>query len=205
LKIKKIYIIRHGQTDYNLKSVVQGKGIDASLNDTGNKQAKAFYDYYKMEGFEVLITSTLKRTTESVQSFIEDGLKPIKLAGIDEISWGVYEGVEANYEDQVFFKQLTGKWASGETSLAIDEGESPEEVALRQQEVIDIIKNREEEKILICMHGRALRIFLTQLLNLPIASMDQFEHTNLCLYKLEYRNNKFSLIESNSTKHLENN
>lgn len=182
---------------------MQGKGIDASLNSKGKSQAEAFYRYYKNEGFEVVYTSTLKRTTESVTPFLEDGLAQIKLAGLDEISWGVYEGVEANYEDKVFFKELTSKWASGETSLAIDEGESPDEVASRQQAVIHEIKEAEETKILICMHGRALRIFLTQLLNLPIASMDQFEHTNLGLYTLNYTGGMFSLEKANDISHLE--
>ncbi len=202
MSTKKIYIIRHGQTDYNLRSIVQGKGIDASLNDKGNAQALAFYNFYKNEGFEVVFTSTLKRTTESVKAFIIDGLKQIKLPGLDEISWGVYEGVEANYEDKVFFKELTSKWRNGETSHAIDEGESPDEVAIRQQKVIELLKNAEEETILICMHGRALRIFLTQLLDIPIASMDQFEHANLCLYTINYTNGRFTLDKENDIRHL---
>lgn len=202
LKTKKIYIIRHGQTDYNRRSIVQGRGVDASLNNTGRAQAQSFYDHYKEEGFEVVYTSILKRTSESVLPFLNAGLKHVKLEGLDEISWGIYEGVEANYNDKVFFKQLTNQWATGETSLAIEDGESPNEVALRQKSVIEMIINSEEEKILICMHGRALRIFLTQLLNLPIAKMDQFEHSNLCLYTLEYANKKFNLLEANNQNHL---
>ncbi len=203
LKTKKIYIIRHGQTDYNLKSIVQGKGIDASLNKNGIAQAQSFYEFYKSEGFEVVYTSTLKRTTESVASFIKDGLRQVKLAGLDEIGWGVYEGVEANYEDKIFFKELTEKWAGGETSLAIDEGESPDEVALRQQKVIEILETSKEEKILICMHGRALRVFLTQLLALPIAGMDRFAHNNLCLYLVNYTNGTFNLVKENDIHHLD--
>ncbi len=183
---------------------MQGKGIDASLNGKGKSQAQAFYEYYKNEGFEVVYTSELKRTTESVTSFIDAGFKQVKLSGLDEISWGVYEGVEANYEEKIFFKELTKKWASGETSLAIDKGESPDEVALRQQAVIEILKNSAETKILICMHGRALRIFLTQLLNIPIAQMDTFEHRNLCLYKLSYTQEGFQLLDSNNVQHLNN-
>ncbi|MEM6877731.1 MAG: histidine phosphatase family protein, partial [Bacteroidota bacterium] len=30
-----VYIVRHGQTDYNLRGIVQGSGVDSSLNDTG--------------------------------------------------------------------------------------------------------------------------------------------------------------------------
>ncbi|MFT5802452.1 MAG: broad specificity phosphatase PhoE, partial [Nonlabens sp.] len=29
------YFIRHGQTDYNLRGIVQGSGIDSELNENG--------------------------------------------------------------------------------------------------------------------------------------------------------------------------
>ena len=181
---------------------MQGRGINSSLNELGKNQALAFYRHYKNTGFDIIYISTLKRTAESVAPFLEEGVPHKKLEGLDEISWGVYEGKEANYEEKVFFKDLTNKWASGDTSLALEEGESPEDVAKRQQPVIEKIRNAKEETILICMHGRALRVFLTQLLELPLASMDQFEHANLGLYVLEYTNNKFILLEKNKVDHL---
>ena len=46
-KSKKIYLIRHGQTDFNLQGIVQGSGVDADLNDTGKAQADFFYEKYK--------------------------------------------------------------------------------------------------------------------------------------------------------------
>ena len=64
--IKKIYLTRHGQTDYNLKGVVQGSGIDADLNATGRAQANAFYQAYKDHPFDKLYVSGLKRTFQSM-------------------------------------------------------------------------------------------------------------------------------------------
>ena len=62
---KLIYILRHGQTDYNLQGIVQGGGVDTSLNDTGRKQAHAFHEAYKHIPFEAVITSRLKRTHQT--------------------------------------------------------------------------------------------------------------------------------------------
>ena len=45
--LKDIYLIRHGETEYNRMGVVQGSGIDADLNELGNRQAKAFFDHYQ--------------------------------------------------------------------------------------------------------------------------------------------------------------
>ena len=36
----KLYIFRHGQTNGNVNNIVQGAGVDISLNDTGRAQAQ---------------------------------------------------------------------------------------------------------------------------------------------------------------------
>jgi probable phosphoglycerate mutase len=58
--------------------------------------------------------------------------------------------------------------------------------------------------VLVAMHGRAIRILLTHLLDLPLSEMDAFSHSNLCLYRLSYDYNtqKFSLDMANDTAHL---
>ena len=37
---KKIYIVRHGQTEFNKQSIVQGSGVDTELNEKGKWQAR---------------------------------------------------------------------------------------------------------------------------------------------------------------------
>ena len=40
----KLIIFRHGETDGNVKNIVQGAGIDCPLNETGKKQAALLRD-----------------------------------------------------------------------------------------------------------------------------------------------------------------
>ena len=53
------------------------------------------------------------------------------------------------------------------------------------------------------MHGRAIRIFLSLMLGEPLKDMDQFDHRNLCLYKLLYDGQKLTAVLRNDTRHLE--
>ncbi len=202
MPLKKIYIIRHGQTKYNDLGVVQGRGIDASLNNTGRGQAQSFYEHYKHVPFEKIYISSLKRTYESVSSFIEAGIPFEKHAGLDEISWGIHEGAVASEDRNIYFKNMVQSWNAGETDIAIEGGESPDEVLERQKPAMNKILAQQEDLVLVCMHGRAMRILLCHLLGLPLSEMDRFEHDNLGLYILEYDNDTFALIESNSTHHL---
>ena len=204
MPLKEIYLVRHGQTKFNQLNVVQGRGIDASLNDTGSKQAILFYQAYKSSSFEKIYISTLKRTRESVIKFIEEGIPYEAATGLDEISWGKHEGAEASAERNTYFKYIIGEWKSGNTFIKIDGGESPDDVAERQAPVIEKIINSSEEVVLVCMHGRAIRILLCTLLGLPLSEMDSFEHHNLGLYILDYNAGKFSINLANATTHLSN-
>jgi broad specificity phosphatase PhoE len=203
LNSKKIYIIRHGQTDFNLQSIVQGSGVDSNLNDRGQAQARAFFEHYRDTPFDKVYTSTLKRTRQSVQDFLDMGIPTESLAGLNEISWGTKEGFKITPEEDQYYHYMLRQWQLGNTTLKIEGGESPDDVVKRMQPAIDhIMAQTNERTVLICMHGRAIRILLCTLLNYPLKSMDMFEHENLCLYMLEHNDNLFTIKINNDTAHL---
>jgi len=205
LSSKKIYIIRHGQTDFNLQGIVQGSGVDSSLNATCRAQAQAFFEMYGEIPFDKVYTSSLKRTAQTVAQFIDKGIPHESLPGLNEISWGSNEGQKITPEEDAYYHWMLQQWQSGNTALRIQGGESPDEVAARQQPVIEkILANDADKTILICMHGRALRILMCQLLHYPLKSMDMFEHSNLCLYLLEFTGSMIHTIKYNDTTHLRN-
>ena len=51
----KLYIIRHAETEYNRKGIIQGSEVDSDINDVGESQANSFYEYYKNINFEIKI------------------------------------------------------------------------------------------------------------------------------------------------------
>ena len=201
--MKKIYLIRHGQTDFNLKGIVQGGRVDTSLNDTGIAQALAFFNKYKHIPFDKVYTSNLKRTQESVQNFINKGISHEAYSGLNEISWGDKDGKIVTATDTEFYWKMLKEWTEGNVDAKIEGGESPLDVKVRQKPVLNIIVSRPEEKnILICMHGRAIRILLTTLLNYELKRMDEFEHHNLGLYIINYSGSYFTIDTHNNIDHL---
>lgn len=204
MSIKKVYLIRHGQTDYNLQSIVQGSGVDSSLNATGQRQAELFFEKYKNIAFDKVYTSTLQRSMQSVQGFIDLGLPHEQHAGLNEINWGTREGTRITPEEDAYYHGILQTWREGETGICIEGGESPDLVYQRQTPFIDLMLSRpEEETILICMHGRAMRIMLCQLLRYPLRCMDEFRHENLCLYELDYTGSMFSVNKYCDVAHLQ--
>ena len=202
---KSIYLIRHGETDYNRRGIVQGSGVDSDLNEMGQAQAMAFFQAYQHVPFRKIYVSGLRRTYQTAEPFIDLGIPYEKLTGLNEISWGLMEGKAPGNLDNEYYRTLIEAWSAGNTALPTDGGESPEQVEARQRVAIDVILSHPDETpVLITMHGRAMRILLCWITNRPLAQMDYFEHSNLCLYKLRYDYNTqtFDIELSNDTAHL---
>ncbi|MGY4384324.1 broad specificity phosphatase PhoE [Pedobacter sp. UYP24] len=200
---KQIYIIRHGETDLNKQGIVQGRGINSDLNDAGRTQAESFYAKYKDVLFDKVYTSKLVRTHQTVKGFIDAGIPWEQLAGLDELAWGIWEGKPNDANAITAFKNIMDKWQGGDYDASFEGGESPNQVLLRLKEAIDIISSKADEKLLlVCMHGRAMRLLLCLLTNKPLSEMGDFPHLNTTLYKVNFINGLFQIVEFNNTDHL---
>lgn len=195
---KEIYIIRHGQTDHNAKGIVQGKGINLSLNEMGLRQSDAFYQAYKHIPFEIIYTSTLSRAQETIAPFKQHNIPHEIFSELDEISWGDLEGSISTHESDQAFQSLLAKWKSGDIHAKPSlSAESPYELQQRQQRFIQQLLKTPHSKILIATHGRFIRAFMCTLTGLPLSEMESFTHVNLCLYKVNLMNNGQFEIELN--------
>jgi len=184
--------------------MVQGSGIDAPLNETGMNQANAFYQAYKHIPFNKVYTTNLIRTQQTVNAFIEDGIPFEALADLREISWGTQEGVAFSDQSRQHYYHISEQWTQGNYDAKIEGGESPAEVTVRLAKGFEYIASKsDEETVLVCMHGRAMRILMCHLLEMPMYEMDSFEHKNTCLYLVHWDGKKYSLEVRNETSHLE--
>ena len=202
LTTKNIYIIRHGQTDFNVRQVVQGRGVNSDLNDEGIRQAKLFFKAHQEIKFDVVYTSSLKRTWQTVDSFISKKIPHLVRPEIDEIDWGIFEGVEHHPDLQKTYYDISNEWKNGNLEIKIEGGESAQDLADRLLPFIEELKQTNEQTILVCTHGRTLRVLICLLLKKDISKMDEFDHQNTCLYHLEFDGENFALIKENDVAHL---
>ncbi len=199
---KTLYIIRHGETDLNKQGIIQGRGMNTDLNEWGKKQAQAFYQHYQHIPFDLIFTSTLKRTQQTVDQFLQKDIPWVQHEGLDELAWGIFEGKPSEIT-KPHFEELTAAWANGELSRKFELGESPLEVQSRQLTFLEEVKRVDTAKnVLVCMHGRALRLLLCTMSGLSLTQMDQFPHANVSLYKIYFDGNDFEIIDFNNRDHL---
>jgi len=201
---KTMYIIRHGETNYNKMGIVQGSGVDTDINDKGIAQADAFYQAYKHIPFQQIFVSSLKRTHQTVAPFQELNIETQVIPELNEINWGILEGQHPSEHSRREFYAMLAKWRNGELNVAINGGETPNSMVKRQKLGLKKIETLEKSPILVCMHGRALRGFLCLLTNTPLHQMGDFEQNNVFLYVLEKHSGEkqYRNITKNCQAHL---
>ena len=196
----KLYIIRHAETEYNRKGIIQGSEVDSDINDVGESQANSFYEYYKNINFDKIYVSDLKRTFQTIRRFTEKGSSYEKLKEFNEISWGVNQGKSDDLED---YARLIDTWLAGNLDNKFEEGESPNEMSVRLVKGFNKVLDDDHDTVLLCIHGRALRILLSKIIDNDLTKMDKYVHSNTGLYILEYKNGKYEILGSNLRDHIE--
>ncbi len=199
---KEVLFVRHGETELNRLGIVQGSGIDPDLNETGLLQSRLFYEKYGRLPFEVVITSTLKRTRRTVEPFINLGIPWISHDGINEISWGDHEGRPSEPYMVEAYNQLIQAWGAGDLDVRLTNGESASELITRIDKFLEDLINRPESKLLVCSHGRAIRCLITRIKGLPAAAMEQVAHANTGVYHIRIANGIPEFLLENDTSHL---
>ena len=87
----KIYLVRHGQTDWNVQMMAQGQ-TDIPLNQTGIEQAEALRDRVRDYDFDICYCSPLVRAVKTAEIVVDGRCKVVKDKLLVERSFGKYEG-----------------------------------------------------------------------------------------------------------------
>lgn len=120
-----IWLIRHGETDWNAKQRLQG-WVDIPLNATGKKQALAVRHYIQTKQLQVdhVVSSDLSRAAETAQIAFDLAPTDLKLYdSLRERNYGIYEGelwqtlIEVDSQNQPTLNLR-------DPNLAIPQGES---------------------------------------------------------------------------------
>lgn len=157
----KLYVTRHGQTDWNFQKKIQGK-VDILLNETGKEQARKTRDQLKDVPLDIIYASPLMRAYETAQIINEEHHVPIvKDDRIIERGFGLLEGTRIEDLDFTHF------WCVEE------EHRFPhcEKTSLFYNRIYDFIEELKQAKqfanVLVVAHGGVSLPFYTYFHGIP--------------------------------------
>ncbi|MBC7741417.1 MAG: histidine phosphatase family protein [Bdellovibrionaceae bacterium] len=161
MKIRNIYVVRHGETDWNKAGRFQGR-TDIKLNEAGREQALALRPVLQQLQIESVYSSTLSRAFESAELATQDlKLSIQKEDHLRETNIGEAEGLTVEEITEKFGDDSILKWRSYEERLLdfrFPNGESKRELMYRlRQMFLDIAQNSNRTSIAVFSHGMLMR------------------------------------------------
>jgi len=198
----KVYLARHGQTEWNKKLTFRGR-IDVPLNEAGHREARALSDALKDKNIEAIYTSPLRRSIETAQPIAKFFyLEIVPVQGLIDINYGDWEGltfseVKKRYSDQY------DEWEKKPDLIRFPHGETLDEAKERSfRAFISIVEKNPGKSILIVPHRVINKVLLCALLGLSNSHFWEIKQDTGCINLIEYVNNKFILSLMNDTCHL---
>lgn len=168
----KIYLVRHGETDWNLSSRIQGQ-TDIPLNENGRKQARELSGAVREKGLllDRIYTSHMVRAKETAEIAGQDlGIEVRVLEGVHEINMGEWEGYTWPQVREMFLGEY-GKWYVNRRYQIPPGGESYEQLLHRVVPAIRKAASESGEACLVVTHSAVIMTLLSYLNEKPFEDM----------------------------------
>lgn len=203
----RVYLIRHGQTRWNLEGKIQGK-TDVPLNEIGMEQAKLLAKAMEHKAVAAVYSSPLKRAYETARILAEEKSEPkppiVRVDGLKEVDFGLWEGLTWEQINSAYPKDFAG-WDQNPLSHTPTGGEPRERCRDRCKAAMDFILNQAGEggDIAIVAHGGIL-VFVVDYLLRAQKDKNEIIVKNASITTLQYDRGtgKGTLLRLNDVRHL---
>ncbi len=205
-----IYLVRHGQTSYNIERRFQGQ-LDVPLSEEGEEQARAVSAWLADQqlNFGALYSSDLKRALETARAIGERlGLVPQQVEALREIHVGEWQGLVSDEIEARFPGQLS-MWRDQASGFRTPGGETTAEVQQRMFDwYVDAITRHRGQAIIVVSHGMALWSLVAGLNGWELSDLERTRqakqgNTGVSVVLADHVNRQSRTILLNSLAHLE--
>mmetsp|Transcript_17796 Transcript_17796/g.44139 ORF Transcript_17796/g.44139 Transcript_17796/m.44139 type:complete len:219 (-) Transcript_17796:287-943(-) len=203
-RVHKLWVVRHGETEFNKKSIIQGQN-DVPLSEEGHRQALKVGKWLSKFSFDTAICSDLPRTRQTMGHILAHfpSLQVKYDERIRERHCGKYTAQPRGTIDKVAVAE--GKGDMLRDYRPDGGGESLNDVKRRGKEVAgeieELFKNAEKSTVMLMVsHGRFMVEFFKSLMDVPPRNAPQ----NTSVYRFAFNDStsRWSVEMQNQTDHL---
>ena len=200
-----IYLIRHGQTDWNTAGKIQGS-TDIPLNETGRGQARCLARGMRSRPVARIFSSTLGRALETAGAVGEEQQVEIEpIEGLEEVGFGKWEGMTWK-EIEVLYPEEYRRWLLNPVEVSPPGGELQGEIRLRCKKAMDTILSMAAETkgdIAVVSHGATLAYIIEYLMrDHPLEEEIIVNNVSITTVHYSPLTGDFTLIDLNNTDHV---
>jgi probable phosphoglycerate mutase len=197
-----LIIVRHGETEWNIKGIRQGN-LDSALTDKGMIQAKALAQRLARENFTALYSSDLGRAVQTAQEISNlTAHEIITDARLRERHLGIFQGlsgeeIKARHPEEYKLHRTLGP------DYVIPGGESMKQQVARNIAYLNEIGAKHlGETIVVVTHGGVVSGLFRHTFSIPFTAPRRFEFTNAGLNVFAYEEGNWFLLTWGDVSHL---
>lgn len=196
------YIVRHGQTEWNILGKTQGHG-NSQLTEKGILQAKELSVGMEKYHIDMIFSSDLGRAVQTAEIVGEKfGIKVQQTEALREMGFGEWEGklipeITEKYSD------IYKTWRNEPHLAKIPGGETLDTIKKRLEIFIEELNEKYDNKnILLVSHSVTVRVFLLLMLDSDMKNIYRIKQDNTALNIVEWRNYGPVVTKMNDTSHI---
>ena len=199
-----IYIVRHGQTEWNLLGKTQGHG-NSDLTPKGIEQAELLADSMTKYPIDYIYSSDLGRAYQTAEIIgYKLSIEVEKTEALREMNFGTWEGriiKDIIEEDPELYKM----WRNEPHLAKIPQGETLSQIKERTDAFIKEINEKYDGKhIVLVTHSLCARIMLLSFLDSDVKNIYRINQANTALNIIELRDYGPVVMKMNDTTHIIN-
>lgn len=201
--MSKIYLIRHGETEWNREGRSQGCSNDIPLSEVGLRQADAIGKRLINESIDLFFSSSLTRAFQTAKAIAKYHKKEVTMQKeFMEISFGDWEGLKID-EIKEKYIDIYKIWRDTPHIAKVPGAESLLEIRERSfHKLMEIVNSNKDKNILVVSHGITIKVLIASLMGIDLANLHKIRQDNTALNIFEYRDNSFYTHLINDTCHL---
>ena len=199
----KLYIIRHGQTDWNVEGKIQGRQ-DIPLNAAGRSQAEMLAKGMEKRPVTAIYSSPQIRAMETAETLARaQGMAVIPVPELAEIGYGDWEGRTAS-DILAKERKLYEEWWQHPATVAPPGGETLNQVDERCRQAWDMIRSGMKGDTAVVAHGGTLAHFIVHLLEgQPEAKEIVVSNASITTMDYDPKSGACRLVDLNDCSHLD--
>ncbi len=209
----RLHLIRHGQTAWNQKKLIQGILDNIPLNETGIQQASALANNLKSNyHVDVVLASKAARAQQTAQKICEVFGKELHTtANLNEIDFGVFSGssiyeIEEKYPNyfKAFRNFIATNRSEGTKRPQIPDGETLDNIEKRIDSFIsEILTQHRGKQIAAVSHGSFIKCLITTFSGESIRNYMPYWVENASISVIDFFGDTPVIRRLNDTSHLD--
>ncbi len=198
----KIYLVRHGQTQWNREEIFRGT-VDVPLNEIGRKEAQLVAEALSGQAIQAVYSSPLNRAKDTAEAIARfHGLEVRIIEGLRDLSFGEWQGV-SHVTVRERYPDLYRRWLQEPQTVTFPGGESLKVLQSRTVEAVrQVILNHVEDTIVMVSHRVVNRVLICGLVGIDLSRFWQIGQDTTAINVLICKKGHFVLTCLNDTCHL---